>query len=152
MLVVPSPKFQAHVVTEPVVVLVNATLKGAMPLAWSCTEANNWRGRTHANRTGCCLARRATGSGGGQGDSVGARRAVDVRRALCVAGGAVAEVPGPRGDRSGGRVGERDANGATPVAGLGLKLTTGAGALTLIAVAAVLLAVPPGPVAERTTV
>ena len=69
MLVVPSPKFQAHVVTDPVVVLAKATL-----------------------------------------------------------------------------------NGATPVAALGLKFTTGAGALTLMAVAAVLLAVPPGPVAERTTV
>jgi hypothetical protein len=70
LLVVPSPKFQAQVVTAPVVVLVNATFKG----------------------------------------------------------------PGP-------------------LVGLALKFTTGAaGVLTLIADAAVLLAVPPAPVAVRTTV
>ena len=32
MLVVPSPKSHAHVVTEPVVVFENATLNGALPL------------------------------------------------------------------------------------------------------------------------
>ena len=70
VLVVPSPKFQAHVVTCPVVVLVNTTSSGALPTV-----------------------------------------------------------------------------------GLALKLTTGAaGALTLMGVEAVLLTVPPGPVAVKTTV
>lgn len=70
MLVVPSPKFQAQVVTWPVVLLVNITFSGALPMV-----------------------------------------------------------------------------------GLPLKLTTGAaGVPTLMGVEAVLLTVPPGPVAVKTTV
>ena len=44
MLVVPSPKFQAHVVTDPVVVLAKATLNGATPLAGTCAEVHHGRG------------------------------------------------------------------------------------------------------------
>ena len=39
MLVVPSPKFQAQVVTWPVVVLVKATFKGAVPIVGLALKA-----------------------------------------------------------------------------------------------------------------
>ena len=64
MLVVPSPNFQAHVVTDPVVVLANATLNGATPVAALALKITTGSGRTDADGGGCCLTRRATGSGG----------------------------------------------------------------------------------------
>ena len=109
LLVVLSPKSHAQLVTDPVVVFVNATLNGAVPLVGLALKFTTGSGGADADGGGGRLTRRATGSGGSEDDCVAARRAVDVRGALYVAGGAVAEVPSPRGDRSGGRVGEGNA-------------------------------------------
>ncbi len=63
-----------------------------------CAHANACRGR---------LADRATRTACGQHHCVVARCAVDVRGTLHAAGGAIAEVPRPTGDRPRGRIRER---------------------------------------------
>ena len=109
MLVVPSPKFQAHVVTDPVVVLVNATLNGATPVAGLALKPTTGAGALTLIALAAVLLAVPPAPVAVEDNCIAARRAVDVRGALHVAGGAVAEVPGPHGDRSGGRVGERNA-------------------------------------------
>ena len=129
MLVVPSPKFEANVVTDPVVVLAKATLNGAAPLLALALKFTTGAGALTLMAVAAVLLRSATGYGGSENCTAGVcRRASGFARCWWCR----RRSSKPRGDRSGGRVGEGNTQGCDAVAGLASKQHW-RGRLTLIA-------------------